>query len=267
MRPGEGLDIIRRRCFLPSPSSTDKRGHVLTPVKHRRGNLPLHVLCDDPNGVQVRELCICEQGLGARIRGREGGRKAHKTGDVTSKWLRLAFTFLFIQLTSTPPSPNRPCQSPALSLSLRSPIHHRPSQEFLPPPTPLPLSLTCEPGQEEEVSVLLREAPHTSSMRDSKGRLPLAVLCSHSSSYNSCRYASWVQTSIKSRHTIYNQGEALQGACMSRLMRRPSLQLFAMPALPCMPSQSSRCSTLNSWSRRSAKFSSLEAMGPASCAC
>ena len=50
---------------------------MCAPVRHRRGNLPLHVLCDDPNGVQVRELCICERGWGqGSARGRQAGRQA-----------------------------------------------------------------------------------------------------------------------------------------------------------------------------------------------
>ena len=42
--------------------------------------------------------------------------------------------------------------------------------------------------QDEEVGVLIREAPHTSACRDAAGRLPLALLCSHSSSFDACRY-------------------------------------------------------------------------------
>jgi hypothetical protein len=53
----------------------------------------------------------------------------------------------------------------------------------------LPLHILCDKDgvTEEEVGVLLREAPHTSACRDAGGRLPLALVCSNSCSFDACR--------------------------------------------------------------------------------
>ena len=53
----------------------------------------------------------------------------------------------------------------------------------------LPLHILCDKDgvMEEEVGVLLREAPHTSACRDAGGRLPLALVCSNSCSFAACR--------------------------------------------------------------------------------